>query len=41
LLVLKGTRGYSLNLAHRLAFVGGAYLAGFAALLWLIRFAGH
>jgi hypothetical protein len=41
LLVLKGTRGYSLNLAHRLALVGGAYLAGFAALLWLIRFAGH
>jgi hypothetical protein len=24
-----------------LALVGGAYLAGFAALLWLIRFAGH
>jgi hypothetical protein len=41
LLVLKGTRGYSLNLAHRLALLGGAYLAGFAALLWLIRFAGH
>ena len=41
LLVLKGARGYSLNLGHRLALLGGAYIAGFAALLWLVRFAGH
>jgi hypothetical protein len=41
LLVLKGARGYSLNVAHRLALLGAAYIAGFAALLWLIRFAGH
>ena len=41
LLVLKGARGYSLNVAHRLALAGGAYIAGFAALLWLVRIAGH
>lgn len=41
LLVLRGERGYSLNIAHRLALLGGAYVAGFAALLWLVRFAGH
>jgi hypothetical protein len=30
MLVLKGARGYSLNLGNRLAHVGAAYLAGFA-----------
>lgn len=33
MLVLKGARGYSLNMANALAFFGAAYLAGFIALL--------
>jgi hypothetical protein len=40
MLVLKGARGYSLNLANRLAFQGAAYLGGWAALLVLFRM-GH
>ncbi len=36
LLVLKGPRGYSLNLANSLACIGAAYLAGFIALLALL-----
>jgi hypothetical protein len=35
MLVLKGTRGYSLNLANRLAYVGAAYLGGLAV-LWSV-----
>jgi hypothetical protein len=36
MLMLKGARGYSLNLANTLAHLGAAYLAGFMALLALL-----
>jgi len=35
-LVLKGARGYSLNLANTLAHLGAAYVAGMAGLMLLI-----
>ncbi|MBZ5552787.1 MAG: hypothetical protein LAO21_08720 [Acidobacteriia bacterium] len=37
LLVLKGARGYSLNLANTLAHLGAAYMAGLMVLLVLLR----
>jgi hypothetical protein len=37
MLVLKGARGYSLNLANTLAYLGAAYLGGWAVLLVLLR----
>ncbi len=37
LLVLKGARGYSLNLANQLTHLGAAYLAGEAVLIALMR----
>jgi hypothetical protein len=37
MLVLKGARGYSLNLANRLAHVGAAYLGGLAVLLSVLH----
>jgi hypothetical protein len=40
MLVLKATRGYSLNLANRLAYFGAAYLGGWAILMVLLRM-GH
>lgn len=36
MLLLKGARGYSLNLANTLAYVGAAYLAGWVALVTLL-----
>lgn len=36
MLILRGARGYSLNLANTLAYFGAAYLLGFAALFALI-----
>ena len=39
-LVLNGARGYSLNLAHALAYLGLAYVAGFAVLIALLRLSG-
>ena len=33
MLVLKGARGYSLNLANSMAIAGAVYIAGFIALL--------
>ena len=39
MLMLKGARGYSLNLANSLAHYGAAYLAGFAVLLVVLRMA--
>jgi len=37
MLMLKGARGYSLNLANRLAQLSAAYVAGFAVLLLLLK----
>lgn len=37
MLMLKGARGYSLNLANTLTHLGAAYLAGFVALVLLVR----
>jgi hypothetical protein len=37
MLMLKGARGYSLNLANRLAQFSAAYLAGFAVLILVLR----
>jgi hypothetical protein len=37
MLVLKGARGYSLNLANTMAQFGAAYLAGFVALVAVLR----
>jgi hypothetical protein len=37
MLMLKGARGYSLNLANRLAQFSAAYVAGFAVLILLLR----
>lgn len=37
MLMLKGARGYSLNLANRLAQLSAAYVAGFAVLIFLLR----
>jgi hypothetical protein len=39
MLMLKGARGYSLNLANALAHYGAAYLAGFAVLVAVLRMA--
>lgn len=36
MLVLKGARGYSLNLANTLNQIGAAYLAGLVALIVLV-----
>jgi hypothetical protein len=40
MLVLQGARGYSLNLANTIAYLGAAYLIGMALLLMLAR-VGH
>ena len=40
MLILKGARGYSLNLANTLAHLGAAYLAGMVALIFFLRI-GH
>jgi hypothetical protein len=40
MLVLKGARGYSLNLANTLSHLGAAYLAGWVVLLVVLRM-GH
>jgi hypothetical protein len=40
MLVLKGARGYSLNLANTLAQFGAAYLAGWVVLFAFLRM-GH
>lgn len=40
MLILKGARGYSLNLANRLSHLGAAYVAGLVALLALLP-GGH
>jgi hypothetical protein len=40
MLVLKGARGYSLNLANTLSYLGAAYLAGMVALFAFLRM-GH
>jgi hypothetical protein len=40
MLILKGARGYSMNLANTLAHLGAAYLAGLAMLFALLRM-GH
>jgi hypothetical protein len=40
MLILKGARGYSLNLANTLAHLGAAYLAGLAVLIVLLQM-GH
>jgi hypothetical protein len=37
MLILKGARGYSLNLANTLAHLGAAYLAGMVVLFALLR----
>jgi hypothetical protein len=37
MLVLKGGRGYSLNLANTATYLGTAYLIGMAGLLMLAR----
>ena len=36
MLLLKGARGYSLNLANRLTHLGAAYLAGWVVLFVLL-----
>ena len=36
MLILKGARGYSLNLANTLAYFGAAYLAGLIVLLTVL-----
>jgi hypothetical protein len=38
MLMLKGARGYSLNLANRMAHFAAAYMFGFVALVALMRF---
>ena len=40
MLILKGARGYSLNLANTLAHLGAAYLAGMVVLIFFLRM-GH
>lgn len=40
MLILKGARGYSLNLANTLAHLGAAYIAGLVVLVVLLRM-GH
>lgn len=40
MLILKGARGYSLNLANTLAHLGAAYLAGMIVLIFFLRM-GH
>lgn len=40
MLVLKGARGYSINLANQFAYVGAAYLVGMAVLMTALRL-GH
>jgi hypothetical protein len=40
MLVLKGARGYSINLANQFAYVGAAYLVGMAVLITALRL-GH
>jgi hypothetical protein len=40
MLILKGSRGYSLNLANTLAHLGAAYLAGMVVLVFFLRI-GH
>lgn len=37
MLILKGARGYSLNLANTLAHLGAAYLAGMIVLIFFLR----
>jgi hypothetical protein len=37
MLILKGARGYSLNLANTLAHLGAAYLAGMVVLIFFLR----
>jgi hypothetical protein len=37
MLVLKGARGYSLNLANTMAYLGAAYLGGWALLFVVLR----
>jgi hypothetical protein len=37
MLMLRGARGYSLNLANTLAYLGAAYMVGLVALLALLR----
>lgn len=39
-LVVNGSRGYSLNLANALAYLGVAYVFGFAALIAFLRLSG-
>src|SRR5262249_375426 len=38
MLILKGARGYSLNVANTLTHLGAAYLAGLVALFAVLRF---
>jgi hypothetical protein len=40
MLILKGARGYSLNLANTLAHLGAAYVAGLVVLIVFMRM-GH
>ena len=40
MLVLKGVRGYSLNLANTVTYLGAAYLIGMVLLVMLAR-VGH
>jgi hypothetical protein len=37
MLLVRGARGYSLNLGNKLTQLGAAYLAGLIALLLLLR----